>query len=152
MTSPARPDRRHQAVAVAVMATLVLGGACSAPGSALPPRPPLVELTMREMSFDFDRNLPRGRVVFKLHNAGRRVHRAALVYLPKGVPPILDQLRGSERMVVDELASVPNRPPGSTDSFAVNLDPGRWAFVCFIIDPDGKSHAEKGMASEFTIR
>lgn len=107
---------------------------------------------MRDMRFDYSRNISRGRVVFQVRNAGRRVHRVALVYLPEGVPPILRQLRGTERVVVDELASVPNRPPGATDSFAVNLDPGRWAFLCLVIDPEGKSHAEKGMASEFIVR
>lgn len=107
---------------------------------------------MREMRFDVAGGPPRGRVVFNVRNAGSQVHRVALVFLPDDVPPILRQLRGSERVVVDELASVPNRPPGSTDSFAVNLDRGRWAFLCFVVDPDGKTHAEKGMASEFRVR
>lgn len=83
---------------------------------------------------------------------GARYTRSPLVLVPKDAPPILRQLKGTERIVVDELANVPNRPPGASDSFAVNLDAGRWAFVCFVVDPDGKSHAEKGTASEFTIR
>ena len=151
MAGPSPARRIGRVASLSAVGVLVFAG-CGGPEPWLPPQPPQIALSMREMRFDFDHNLPRGRVVFKLRNDGHQVHRLSLVLVPKDAPPILRQLQGSERIVVDELANVPNRPPGSSDSFAVNLDAGRWAFVCFVVDPDGKSHAEKGMASEFKIR
>jgi hypothetical protein len=46
---------------------------------------------------------------------------------------------------------MPARPPGSTTSVAVDLAPGRYGLVCFLPDPDGQQHAQKGMSSEFRI-
>lgn len=138
---------------VLAAACLVALAACASTDAApLPPSPPVIDVTMRDYAFDFGTPVPRGRVVFRVRNAGDQVHRMTLVYLPKDVPPLAEQVAGTERVVVDALAGIPNRPPGAVDRVAVDLDPGRWAMVCFIIDPEGTSHARKGMASEFEVK
>lgn len=107
---------------------------------------------MRDYWFDFDgRSIPRGRVVFRITNAGAQFHKLALVSLPDDFPPIEDQVRGSNRRVIDELVSSPPLRPGASDTFAAELAPGRWGFIDFFIGPEG-SHAAKGMAAEFRVR
>ena len=44
-----------------------------------------------------------------------------------------------------------NRPPGGVVTLATDLVPGRYAFYCYTKDPDGVSHVEKGMFSEFRV-
>lgn len=140
---------RRRAGLVAMIVLLL--GACGAPGPPLPDRPPVVGVTMREFAIDHTSTIPRGRVVFEVRNTGRREHRVSLVKLAEDMPPIREQFSGERRLVVDELAATPNRPPGSRDVFAVNLPPGRWAFICFLIEDDGFSHAKAGMATEFRV-
>jgi len=111
----------------------------------------VVNVSMTEYGFHYNGVIPRGRVVFNVTNAGHEDHKLTLVYLPDDVPPIMEQLHGDERRVVDPLAGTVQRPPGSRDSFAVDLSQGRWAFICFLLKPDGRTHAELGMASEFRV-
>lgn len=129
----------------------IVAGACGAPAPPLPDRPPVVGITLHEYAINPSGAIPRGRVVFEVRNAGQREHRLSLVKLAKDMPPIRQQFDGTERRVVDELAATPNRPPGSRDAFAVNLPPGRWAFICFLVEDDGLSHAKAGMATEFRV-
>ena len=114
---------------------------------------------MREYAFDFDPSaLHRGRVIFKMVNDGRLVHRMILVPWPEGYPPIDVQLTGQDRRIVQQAVAIRNLEPagpgqqhGMTESFAFDLAPGRYAFLCLYADPDGVSHANKGMVREFQI-
>lgn len=106
---------------------------------------------MREYGFDHATQLAAGRLVFRVTNSGTIPHSLVLVALPEDVPPIGEQLRSGNRRGVSTFAQVPQRPPGSRDTFAVDLIPGRYAFVCFVTDPDGVSHALKGMSSELRV-
>ncbi|HUP69602.1 MAG TPA: hypothetical protein VM142_07265 [Acidimicrobiales bacterium] len=114
--------------------------------------PPEITLTMTEYRFELSRPVPRGRVVFRVANRGRVPHRLVLVPLPADFPPIAEQIAGTDRRNVEPLAGIPDRPPGATGAFAVDLRPGRYALVCFIADVDGRTHAQKGMAEEFRLR
>lgn len=116
----------------------------------LPPAPPEVVVTMDEFSFEHQSTIPAGRVVFRAVNVGELGHRLSVLPIDDDVPPIKEQLRGSERRSAEPLGGLSARPPGGAGSFAVDLRPGqRYALVCFIVEPDGRSHAQLGMASEF---
>jgi hypothetical protein len=105
---------------------------------------------MREFAFDYDHDVPAGRVVFRFRNVGHVDHRVTLVSLPEDLPPIDEQIRGSTRQFVAPFAGTYPRPPGATATFAVDLVAGRrYGLVCFVQDPDGQTHALKGMTSEF---
>ena len=106
---------------------------------------------MREYAFDHPPQVSAGRVVFRVRNVGRLTHELILVSLPPDVPPIAEQLRSENRFGVDTIATLRNRAPGTADTFASDLTSGRYAFVCFLTDPDGVNHALKGMASEFRV-
>lgn len=125
--------------------------ACGGKGDDFPPRPATVRVTMDEYRFGYQPPKTRGRLVFEARNVGRIDHQLVLTYLPPGVPPIDRQLRSENRRVVPTVANLPPRRPGGRGTFAVDLEPGRYALICFVRDPDGQ-HAQKGMSSEFRIR
>lgn len=143
--------RRRQLLATSLAAALLAGCTSRAKSEApLPPRPPVVVVTMREHTLDYYQPVPAGRVVFRFVNRGRFPHRPALVPLPEHLPPIHEQLRGTTRAVLAPFAGVATVPPGETGSFAVNLVADtRYAIVDFARGPDGQSFAREGMASDF---
>ncbi len=131
----------------------VVATSCSSPAEPSIPLPagdPTVVVAMDEYRFDYDPEVPAGRVVFRFDNVGQLPHRVTMLPLPEDFPPIEEQLRSAERRVITPFAGIPDRPPGASETFAVDLLPGvRYALICFVEDPDGQSHAQKGMASEF---
>jgi hypothetical protein len=105
---------------------------------------------MDEYTFAYDAAIPAGRVVFRFVNSGQQQHRPALLPLADDVPPILEQVRGNNRRTAAPFAGTPDREPGEIGQFAVDLLPDqRYALICFARDPDGHSHAQQGMVSEF---
>jgi hypothetical protein len=129
----------------------LLAVSCGGSDSSFPERPPTVEVGLHEYGFDYASAFQSGRIVINARNDGQLPHQLVLVYLPPELPPIDQQLRSEERAVVPTVVAMHDRAPGATGSFAVDLDPGRYAFVCFVQDPDGVQHALKGMSSEFRV-
>ncbi len=108
---------------------------------------------MVDHRFEFDHDVPAGRVVFRLKNAGRAPHQMTMLPLPDELPPIAEQLRGTERRLVEPFAGVYERKPGDTGTFAVDLVAGRrYAMICAVTAEDGEPHWKKGMATEFRTR
>lgn len=153
---------RRDPVALAVLAVLAVlgaaGGACSAGDgdrsvSTRTPAPapaPVVHVTMRDHRFELDRLVPAGRVVFRVQNAGPSRHHLTLVPLPPDVPPIADQLRGTNRRLVKPFAGIYDRDAGDSGTFAVDLAPDtRYALICAVVGDDGQPHWRRGMATEF---
>ena len=106
---------------------------------------------MTEYRFAHQPEVPAGRTVFRTVNAGAEPHSLILVELDDDVPPIDEQLRSPNRRGAPTYAQIPQRPPDSRDSFAVDLGPGRYAFICFVRDAAGDPHSLKGMSSEFRV-
>ena len=144
-----RPSARLGLVGGATLLVSACGAAASA--DDLPGPPTVVSVTMTENHFAYSTSIGRGRTVFVALNKGHVMHRLELVPLPKDFPPIAVQLHGTVRRPVQVIASTPQTPPGQTGSFAVDLSPGRFALVSFLIDQDGISQAVKGMATEFVV-
>lgn len=148
-------ERARRAMLCAALSSLAVASCQTAPmrtANKAPLRavPPVVVITMREYRFDYDRNIPGGRVVFRFVNKGKRPHRPSLLPLPEDLPPIDQQLHGSKRRALKPFAGIPDQKPGATDTFAVDLIAGRrYALICYAQDPDGRPHALKGMNSEF---
>jgi len=146
------PVRQLAWLPMAVVVAAVIGG-CGERDPHPIGVPPIVVVTMRDVGggrLDYNHVVPGGRVVFKVVNAGRSVHRLALFPLPEDFPPIAEQLKGTERRPITPFAGVPDHLPGETASFAVDLEAGhRYALVDFSEDAEGVSQALKGMTSEF---
>ncbi len=146
--------RRVQAAAAVVFVLpLSTAGCSSVPHTTnvgLPPGPEVVNVTMREFAFDLDRPVPTGRVVFRVANHGRVAHSLTVIPIPDDLPPLDAQLHGDSRQVTSPFAGIPSQGPGASDSFAVDIQPHqRYGFICLLRDPDGSSHALKGMNLEF---
>lgn len=147
-----RVVRAGRLVAVVVMAAMLNGTSCgSSDGPALPPPPEVVDVRMHEYGFELRGPSAPGRVVFRVANRGQLSHELIMVFLEEDLPPLDQQLRGAERRVVPTFARLPERRPGGSGVFAVDLGEGRYGFVCFIQDPDGVQHAQKGMSTEFRV-
>lgn len=141
-------------LAALLLVVAVPGCATGSPqGAAPPPVPapaPVVEVTMTDFRFDIARPIPAGRVVFRMTNAGQSSHNLILIPVPEDLPPIEEQIRGSQRRLVEPYAGIYDRAPGDTGTFAVNLLPGqRYAILCTMVGEDGEGHSKKGMALEF---
>jgi hypothetical protein len=136
---------------VATLAVLLLLGSCSSATKAPLWVAPHVDVTMKDYSFQYNAGIPSGRVLFRVVNAGTRAHRLTLVPMTDDMPPINVQLHGAVRSTIAPFAGVRALPPQTTDSFAVDLVPGRrYAMICFLKDPGvTESHALMGMNSEF---
>lgn len=96
--------------------------------------------------------VPAGPVAFELTNAGESAHEMAIYKLGEGTD--LESLLASEEEPSDEEAMEVGgtfAPPGETAFANVELDPGTYAFVCFIPGPGGKAHHELGMKTTFTV-
>jgi len=142
-------------VPIVMAAAAMLATACargSRSEASLPPSPPVVRVAMADYRFEHSPVLPKGRVVIRAPNLGEVDHELVLAGLPEDFPPIDEQLRGDVRRSVRTLATAARTPPGLTGTFAVDLPAGRYAFICFLPDPDGTQHFLKGMSSEFRVQ
>lgn len=145
---------RSASLAMAVV--LFVGAPVACRGSSRPtalPRPPTeVAVGLSEYAFVHEPTVPAGRALFRPYNRGQANHEVLLIRLPEGLTgTIQDQLRSSTRRPVETVEVVAGLRPGESAVFAVDLLPGRYGFVCFVDDPDGTSHASKGMTSELTV-
>lgn len=142
-------------VPAALMTTVagLVAAACSGASSRdlpLPAGPAVVDVSMLENRFEYKPTVPSGRVVFRVTNVGREDHRLALLPLPENIPPIDEQLRSPNRTPISPFAGTRPLRPGQRSSIAVDLQPGvRYAFICFLLNQEGQSHAQLGMSSEF---
>ncbi len=142
---------------VVLLALLSLLGACAegrqSASGYLPARPAIVDVVEQDHGYALDPpgELRAGRVVFRVRNRSGLTHDLSLVALPEDVPSIVEQLRSPDRRAVVTRARLPSRPPRSSDAFAVDLAPGRYALLCFEKDGDGQVHALKGMAVELRV-
>ena len=148
--TPAPPRRTGLRSAALALGLAVLLPSCG--GHPLPDPPPVVDVILGDFSISHRVRVPEGRVVFRARNAGQADHELVLVGLPPSFTLSIDaQLRSDTRRAFPTKGYLPRRPAGSRGTFAADLEPGRYGFVCFVSDPDGKTHALKGMSSEFTV-
>lgn len=149
---------RHQSAAArairAAACVLMVAPACGRQERPLPPAPAVVNVVMREYAFDHDKPLlSPGRAAFRVQNRGRLAHQLILLSIPPDAPSV-EELFGSagKKLGLSPLAILPDQPAGDRSSFAYDLGPGRYAFVCILKIPEGGTHAERGMSSEFRVR
>lgn len=138
---------------VALASALLLASCQAAPerqAVPLPAGPEVLNVEMTEYRFDYDGAVTAGRVLLRVRNTGRVPHSLTMFPLDEDLPPIDEQMRGSERRSITPFAGIRAQQPGASTTFAVDLAPGvRYALVCFLPDAEGKAHALRGMNSEF---
>jgi hypothetical protein len=112
-----------------------------------------VAVTAIEYDFTYDEPIEAGRTSFVLTNDGAEAHFLGVGKLKEGVT--LDDALQSEdsSAVLDGEWDSDLAAPGGDDEEVItfDLEPGEYAFVCFIPSADGTPHAFQGMAKAFTV-
>lgn len=136
------------------MVAVLLSTACGARATALlPPEPAAAMVTMRDYRFESPPLLAPGPTIFRVRNVGLVDHKLEMVRLPDDFKGTLDQQFHSQtRIGLETIESLSQQVPGDMAIFRTDLAVGRYGFVCFVRDADGRRHADKGMSSEFTVR
>jgi hypothetical protein len=130
-------------------------GAPASSAEAAAAAPATVTMTAKDYAFDAPAQIPAGSVTLQLKNEGKEVHQAQLIRLEGGKT-------GQDLMAAmkqhgpppDWMKFVggPNAAaPGHEVSATSVLEPGHYAWVCFIPSPDGVMHAAKGMVRAFEV-
>jgi plastocyanin len=122
--------------------------------------PPEADLVLKgsDFAFDYEGEIGAGKQVVRFENQGDQVHEATLIRLDEGAS-------------ADDFAAAfgPDAPPGPPpgagaggvvgvavgdgQSFEVTLEPGRYAWICFLPDPtSGAPHFALGMQKEFEVQ
>jgi uncharacterized cupredoxin-like copper-binding protein len=114
------------------------------------------DLGLVEFAFNLTTlSFPAGDVTFQATNNGQQPHEMIVAKMPEGLS-LEEALQSEEEPPgVEDIAFFAPIEPGAEATWTVtDLEPGRYAYVCFIPDandPDGTPHALKGMAGEFTV-
>lgn len=145
--------RRRLAGRASVVAALgSLAGCGGAGGAGLPPSAFELGVVMREYGFDHPGVVEPGRTLVRVRNGGSLDHELVVARLPDDFAgSLVGGVRIDTRLVLDTVAIVTARGPGASGLFALDLRPGRYAFMCFVRDDDGVQHHRKGMTSELRV-
>jgi hypothetical protein len=127
------------------------------PDDEIPEGTEPVDLGLAEFSFTGDLEsdaIASGDFALHVTNNGAQNHEVVVVPLP-AEGTIEEILQDESFQPEPVLIRFPYGPGDESDvALAAPLDPGRYAFVCFLPDtedPEGTPHAFKGMVSEFTV-
>src|SRR5215212_3580182 len=125
-------------------------GAPAAPASlaSFDPATHVAVIHAKDFTFDSPDSVTAGWTTFHFVNDGATLHHASLVRIDSGktVADLEAALKsGPPPRWITEVGG-PNAPDpnGQTDA-TMNLEPGQYAFVCFVDLPDKVMHAAKGM-------
>jgi hypothetical protein len=127
----------------------------SPPRAAPPPAPTSVPVEATEYGYAMPTQFAGGAVTFEIENTGREMHEFGLVRLADGVS--LDDLLAAFQQgeppasVAEDASGIPAVGPGQDVRVTRELDPGSYAFVCYLPSPEGRPHATLGMATAFTV-
>ena len=115
------------------------------------------DLGLVEFAFNLTTlSFPAGDVTFQASNDGEQPHEMIVAKMPEDVT-LEEALQAEdvEALGVEDIAFFAPINPGAEATWTVtDLEPGRYAYVCFIPDEgdlEGTPHALKGMAGEFTV-
>jgi hypothetical protein len=159
--------RRSVVLVAAIMAATVLGGCGDdeevatettiGQTTAEDAKPPVVSVKTSEYGFDVPTQFTGGLVTLELDNSrGQEAHEAGLVRLEQGktIADLQQALRQDGGRPPSWLVSAGGPgpvPPGGKSTYTANLEPGTYAFICFVHSPDGQSHLAKGMLASATV-
>lgn len=117
----------------------------------------VVDMELAEFAFAVDVEsdaVKSGDFALSVTNGGEQTHEVALVALP--AEGTVEELLQDDSFQPEPIIVKFPFAPGDEANIALPapLDPGRYAFVCFLPDtddPEGTPHAFKGMTAEFTV-
>jgi hypothetical protein len=130
-------------------------GAPDAAAPAASAAPSTVTVIATDYSFDAPAEVPAGLTTFHLVNRGPAIHHVQLVRLGEGktMDDFMAALKAGgppPEWVTMEGGPNPSEL-GDTSRTTLRLEPGNYAMLCFVPDPDGTPHVAKGMVRPLTV-
>lgn len=110
-----------------------------------------VDVTATDFEFAFEPPAGAGRTSFVLTNDGEQAHFLGIGKLKGDAPADLQQALQDESQTEQQWGTKIAAGGGDDEAVTFDLEPGRYALVCFLPDSDGTPHAMKGMVAEFTV-
>ncbi|MDQ3136909.1 MAG: hypothetical protein M3Q93_04915 [Gemmatimonadota bacterium] len=114
-------------------------------------------VTLNDYGFIVRRPLSSGRHTIRVENAGPQVHHLVLLKLARGKTPAdfarwgLGGRHGPPPAA--PIGGVEFLDPGAAGTFAVDLGPGEYGYICFVPDAaDRRRHYLHGMMTQFAVR
>lgn len=141
----------HYGMAKALTVTPADGGTAVEPEAD-------ISLDMLDFSYSFSEPLTAGQHTIQVNNKGQQPHEAFLARLAPGksVNDLLASLAPDappEAIDWQALGGISAIEPGAHSYFSVDLEPGKYALLCFAPDhASGAPHFMKGMMQEFIIQ
>jgi hypothetical protein len=138
------------------IAAVALTAGC---GGANEPEANVVEIQSDEYAFVMPKTVEGGWTTMQLTNTGGEPHEFALVRLEDGktladVKQLLSDPASQEQEPPSWAkirAGLPTVAPGDTAALTEELEPGRYALICFLDGPNGRPHFMDGMISELEV-
>lgn len=146
-----------------ILATALVATALATAAPAWAAKKGKVDVEIREWNVTVSENaVPAGEVEVNIKNKGKEVHEMVLVKLTTNDPvmrlpvdkngAIDEKAMASWGKIVDETEGL---EPGKKEKKKLNLKPGRYAFICNMVEQekDGtiEAHYSKGMAAELIV-
>jgi uncharacterized cupredoxin-like copper-binding protein len=125
--------------------------------SAAAGAPSTLALTAQDFSFTGASSVAAGVTTISLVNTGKEEHQAQLVKINDGktfddLTTVLKNPDPSAALALVSFAGGPNGvQPGATGEATSDLQPGHYAFLCFISGADGVPHFAKGMIAPLEV-
>ena len=109
-----------------------------------------------EYEFDLADSYAAGTTTFTLVNNGEEKHFIDIVKLTDDAPPVAELIELPDKKVGQYFEGQPNhidpvKPGETSEPMEVELEPGRYGYVCFFGAKGEPPHAFLGMAGEFTV-
>ena len=117
------------------------------------------ELALQDFAFVGLETISAGPHVVKVTNNGPQAHEATIVKLAEGVEvaDLIPMFSSTEPPTgappFTSAGGVAGIKPGETVNMDVDLQPGKYAYLCFVPDPaSGAPHAALGMVGALTVQ
>lgn len=115
-----------------------------------------LEFTATEYAFSVEDTVPAGMTSVALNNVGEEPHFLDLVPITDDAPPVEKLIKMSDKEIGPYFKGKPQhiktvKPGEMSKPKEIDLQPGRYAYVCFYGEKGEKPHAFKGMLGELTV-
>jgi hypothetical protein len=148
---------RHSSVLTLLAPVLIAlpTTSCRVVGADPTVKPIIVTVDAGDFYFRMPDTLEAGMTTLRLVNAGPSLHHVSLFRL-EGDHTMADLLAalgagGPPPEWAGEVGGPNAAAPGDSAETTLELEPGRYAALCFIPTPDGVPHVMKGMSHAFTV-
>jgi uncharacterized cupredoxin-like copper-binding protein len=145
---------RKMTAALAVLATIAAGCGGDRTQTAdapSPSEPPRIEMTARDFAFEgVPEVIEAGETTLVLTNEGDVSHEMTIGLLPDGwtIEEVALENSESGTKVIWSLGPI---EPGASTEKTLDLEPGRYGYICHEIEGKGRAHYFYGMIGEFTV-